>query len=47
MSTSTLVPVAEYLATSFRPDRDYVDGVIQERRESGVQVPLDEILQLD
>jgi Uma2 family endonuclease len=31
MSTSTLVPVAEYLATSFRPDRDYVDGVIQER----------------
>lgn len=31
MSSSTLVPIAEYLATSFRPDRDYVDGVIQER----------------
>ena len=31
MSTSTLVPVAEYVATSFRPDREYIDGVIQER----------------
>ena len=31
MSSSTLVPVAEYLATSFRPDREYIDGVIQER----------------
>jgi Uma2 family endonuclease len=31
MSSSTLVPVAEYLATNFRPDRDYVDGLIQER----------------
>jgi hypothetical protein len=26
-----MVTVQEYLATSFRPDRDYVDGQIQER----------------
>jgi len=31
MSSATLVSVQEYLATSFRPDRDYVDGEIQER----------------
>jgi Uma2 family endonuclease len=31
MSTSTLVPVEQYLAQSFRPDREYIDGVIQER----------------
>ncbi|MBV9612040.1 MAG: Uma2 family endonuclease [Acidobacteriaceae bacterium] len=31
MATSTLVPVSEYLATSYRPDVDYVDGEIQER----------------
>lgn len=31
MSTQTLVSVAEYLSTSFRPDREYLDGVIQER----------------
>jgi hypothetical protein len=31
MSSATLVPIAEYLATSYRPDRDYVDGELQER----------------
>lgn len=31
MSTVTLVPLAEYLATTYRPDRDYVDGEVQER----------------
>jgi len=31
MASSALVPVEEYLATSFRPDREYVDGSIQER----------------
>jgi hypothetical protein len=31
MSTQTLVSVAEYLSTSFRPDREYLDGLILER----------------
>ena len=31
MGVSTLVPVAEYLRTSYRPDCDYLDGVILER----------------
>jgi hypothetical protein len=31
MSTKTLVSVEEYFATSYRPDCDYVDGVIEER----------------
>jgi hypothetical protein len=31
MSSATLVSVQEYLATCFRPDREYVDGEIQER----------------
>ncbi len=31
MAVSTLVPVAEYLRTSYRPDCDYLDGVILER----------------
>jgi Uma2 family endonuclease len=31
MSSATLFSVQEYLAASFRPDRDYVDGEIQER----------------
>ena len=25
------IPVEEYLSTSYRPDRDYVDGEIEER----------------
>jgi Uma2 family endonuclease len=36
MSSATLVSVQEYLATCYRPDRDYVDGEIQERN-SGEQ----------
>ena len=31
MSSATLVSVREYLATSYRPDRDFVDGELQER----------------
>ncbi len=31
MPSATLISVNEYLATSFRPDCDYVDGEIQER----------------
>jgi Uma2 family endonuclease len=31
MATSTTIPVSEYLATSYRPDCEFVDGEIQER----------------
>ena len=31
MATSSLVSVREYLSTSYRPDCDYVDGVVVER----------------
>ena len=31
MATSTLVPLSEYLRTSYRPDRDWIDGVVKER----------------
>jgi len=31
MSIATLVSLQEYLATDYRPDRDYVDGVLLER----------------
>src|SRR5579883_745693 len=31
MATGTLVSVEEYLSSSFRPDREYIDGVIEER----------------
>jgi Uma2 family endonuclease len=31
MATITTIPVSEYLSTSYRPDRDYIDGEIQER----------------
>ena len=31
MATSVLVPLADYLKTSYRPDREYVDGEILER----------------
>lgn len=31
MSSATLVSIQEYLATCYRPDREYVDGEIQER----------------
>lgn len=31
MSTAALVPVEEYLATTYRPDCEYVDGEIEER----------------
>ncbi len=31
MSAATLISVEEYLNTSYRPDRDYVEGVLLER----------------
>jgi Uma2 family endonuclease len=31
MSSATLVSVQEYLSTTYRPDRDFVDGELQER----------------
>lgn len=31
MATATLISVAEYLATTYRPDCDYIDGEVQER----------------
>src|SRR5664280_3651045 len=31
MSSTTLISVQEYLATSYRPDCDFVDGELQER----------------
>ena len=31
MSTATLIPVSEYLSTSYRPDVEYLDGEILER----------------
>ena len=31
MASSTLIPVSEYLNTTYRPDCDYVDGELQER----------------
>ena len=31
MATGSLVSVEEYLSTNYRPDCDYVDGVIEER----------------
>ena len=31
MAISALIPVSEYLSTSYDPDCDYVDGQVQER----------------
>jgi Uma2 family endonuclease len=31
MATSVLIPIAEYLSTSYRPDREYIDGEVVER----------------
>ena len=31
MATATHIPLSEYLETSYRPDREYVDGEIRER----------------
>jgi Uma2 family endonuclease len=31
MATGTLVSVEEYLSSSYRPDREYIDGIILER----------------
>jgi Uma2 family endonuclease len=27
----TVIPIAEYLARSYRPDREYIDGIVEER----------------
>jgi hypothetical protein len=31
MAISTQIPLSEYLETSYRPDREYVDGEVRER----------------
>lgn len=31
MRRATLIPVEEYLSTSYRPDREYIDGTLVER----------------
>ena len=31
MATALQIPLSEYLATSYRPDREYVDGEVRER----------------
>jgi len=31
MATPVLIPVSEYLSTTYRPDRDYIDGELKER----------------
>jgi Uma2 family endonuclease len=31
MASATLIPVEEYLTTSYRPDREYLEGVLLER----------------
>jgi hypothetical protein len=31
MSIAVITPVSEYLETSYRPDREYIDGEILER----------------
>lgn len=31
MAAATHIPVSEYLRTSYRPDRDYIDGEVRER----------------
>jgi len=31
MATTTHIPLSDYLGTSYRPDREYVDGEIRER----------------
>lgn len=32
-ATSTLIPVAQYLASSYRPDCDYLEGEVRERNQ--------------
>ena len=31
MATATSIPLNEYLATTYRPDCDYIDGEVKER----------------
>jgi len=31
MASTALIPVSEYLSTTYRPDRDYIDGELKER----------------
>ena len=31
MATASLIPVSEYLRSTYRPDRDYIDGELKER----------------
>ncbi len=31
MATAVHIPLSEYLQTTYRPDRDYIDGELKER----------------
>jgi len=48
MATNALIPIAEYLNTSYRPDCDYIDGEVQrnwgEEEHSDLQTHLIELL---
>ena len=33
MATPVLVPISEYLNTTYRPDRDYIEGEVRERNK--------------
>ncbi len=35
MAASTLVPLREYLETTYRPDRDWIEGEVRERNTGG------------
>ena len=41
--SGTLVSVEEYLATSYPPDCDYVDGQVLERKKPALDLPLSEV----
>jgi len=40
MSSATLIPVSEYLATIYHPDRHYIDGYVLERNLANASMPL-------
>ena len=44
MSTRTLISVEEYLRSSYEPDCDFVDGEIEERNVSRVEVRINDFL---
>ena len=52
MATATIVPLAEYLETTYRPDRDWIDGELKERNmgeqpHAAVQIYLGHVFRLN